>query len=52
MYEWLQRLGENEKNKNIEEIGVTEEGRYIQIVNINSDDSKLSTMFIDAGIHA
>ena len=52
MYEWLQELSENMENIKIEAIGETEEGRVIQIVKINSDDSKLSTMFIDADIQA
>ena len=36
----------------IDVIGQSGEGRYIKIVKINANDTRLPTIFIDAGIHA
>ena len=52
MYDYLMKLAEKLKNMKIEAIGQTDEGRDIKIVKINSNNSKLPTIFLDAGLHA
>jgi len=52
MYDWLDQLDTKFDNMIMENIGKTGEGRDIKIVKINSNNTDLPIIFIDAGIHA
>lgn len=52
MYDWLDQIDAKYDVMKIENIGRTGEGRDIKIVKINSDNTDLPIIFIDAGIHA
>jgi len=54
MYNWLDQLA-SKCNKSVMEVAVvgrTGEGRDIRVVKLNTANSSLPTIFIDAGIHA
>ena len=52
MYAWLDQIDAKFDVMKIENIGKTGEGRDIKIVKINSNNTDLPIIFIDAGIHA
>jgi len=52
MYDWLDQIDKKFSNMEMKNIGRTGEGRDIKIVKINSNNTNLPIIFIDAGIHA
>jgi len=52
MVEFLEQIAKKHDDVVVDKIGTTTENRDIKLVKINSQNSKLPIIFIDAGIHA